>query len=350
MTDSAVPEAVQFGSHRIGAEEPTFIIAEAGVNHDGDVAVAHELVDLAADSGANAVKFQTFDPSALVSESAGTTPYQQAAGFDRSQAEMLSALTLPRQAWAELRQHSEERGITFLSTPFDLDSAHLLADMGVPGLKIGSGELTNTPFLAAVAGLGLPMIVSTGMGTVDEVAAALAATAAAPATVLLHCVSSYPAPLDQANLRAIPALRDRFGVQVGWSDHTPGALTAVVATSLGSMLLEKHITTDRTRNGPDHAASLERDEFVEYVQRVREVGQALGDGAKRRMPSEEDNATLVRRSWHVVRDVAAGTAITAQDVSVLRPEGGLPPSAEVVGRTAARDLGAGDQLTSRDLS
>jgi len=349
LTHDQVPASVTFGSHRIGAGEEIFVIAEAGVNHDGDVAVAHELIDLAADTGANAVKFQTFKPEALVTSSAGTTPYQKKAGFAESQSEMLSRLTLPGTAWAELRDHCEERGITFLSTPFDYESALMLAELGVPGLKIGSGELTNTPYLSAIAEFGIPMIVSSGMGTLDEIAAALEATAKAPATVLLHCVSAYPAPLEEANLRAIPALREQFGVEVGWSDHTPGAVTAIAATALGSTLLEKHITTDKTRNGPDHSASLEREEFADYVRSVREAHRALGDGRKRRMPSEEANASLVRRSYHAARDIAQGAVITADDVAILRPEGGLAPSSLVIGQTAARNVTAGAALLGEDL-
>ncbi|WP_426298574.1 N-acetylneuraminate synthase family protein [Arthrobacter sp. R-11] len=349
MTDDQRPASVRFGSHSIGPAEEIFVIAEAGVNHDGDVAVAHELIDLAADTGANAVKFQTFKPEALVTSSAGTTPYQKKAGFAESQSEMLARLTLPEAAWTELRDHCDERGITFLSTPFDYDSALMLAELGVPGLKIGSGELTNTPYLSAIAEFGIPMIVSTGMGTREEIAAALEATAKAPATVLLHCVSAYPAPLEEANLRAIPALREEFGVEVGWSDHTPGAVTAIAATALGSTLLEKHITTDKTRNGPDHSASLEKDEFAYYVRSVREAHAALGDGRKRRMPSEEANASLVRRSYHAARDIAAGAIITADDVAILRPEGGLAPSALVIGKTAARPVSAGTALLGEDL-
>lgn len=347
MTSEAT--SVAFGPHLIGPGEDIFVIAEAGVNHDGDVAVAHELIDLAADTGANAVKFQTFKPESLVTEAAATTPYQQKAGFAESQSAMLARLTLPEAAWVELRDHCADRGITFLSTPFDYDSARMLADIGVPGLKIGSGELTNTPYLRAIADFGIPMIVSTGMGSRQEIAAALEATAKAPATVLLHCVSAYPAPLDEANLLAIPAMRREFGVEVGWSDHTPGSLTAIAATALGSTLLEKHITTDRTRSGPDHAASLERAEFADYVRSVRDVRKALGDGIKRRMPSEEANAVLVRRSFHAARDIPAGATLTAADVAILRPEGGLPPSAAVIGRRARRGVVAGTALLGEDL-
>ncbi|MGN7249511.1 N-acetylneuraminate synthase family protein [Arthrobacter sp. SAFR-014] len=349
MTHDPYSAPVTFGSHRIGPEEDIFIIAEAGVNHDGDVAVAHELIDLAADTGANAVKFQTFKPEALVTGSADTTPYQKKAGFAESQSEMLARLTLPESAWSELRDHCTDRGITFLSTPFDYDSAKMLAELGVPGLKIGSGELTNTPYLSAIAEFGIPMIVSTGMGTLSEIAAALEATAAAPATVLLHCVSAYPAPLEEANLRAIPALRNEFGVEVGWSDHTPGSVTAVAATALGSTLLEKHITTDKTRNGPDHSASLEKAEFADYVRAVRDAHASLGDGRKRRMPSEEANAALVRRSYHAVRDMAAGSVVSAADVAILRPEGGLTPSSLVIGQKTSRAVSAGSPLTAEDL-
>lgn len=350
MTIETKSAHVTFGPHRIGPAEEVFIIAEAGVNHDGDVAVAHELIDMAADAGANAVKFQTFKPESLVTEAADTTPYQKKAGFAESQSDMLKRLTLPESTWVELRDHCIEREITFLSTPFDYDSARMLADIGVPGLKIGSGELTNTPYLAAIADFGIPMIVSTGMGTREEIASALEATAKAPATVLLHCVSAYPAPLDEANLLAIPALRKEFGVEVGWSDHTPGALTAIAATVLGSTLLEKHITTDKTRNGPDHSASLEKDEFEEYVRSVRDIHRALGDGIKRRMPSEEANAGLVRRSFHAARDIAAGEVITQAHVAILRPEGGLSPSTLVVGRSASRAVRAGVPLQAEDLA
>lgn len=342
MTDQANnKESVKFGHHALGSQEEIFIIAEAGVNHDGDIDIAHELIDLAADTGANAVKFQTFRPDSLVSDQAATTPYQQEAGFSGSQAEMLTRLMLADSAWVELRDHCDERRITFLSTPFDVGSARMLAEIGVPGLKIGSGELTNVPFLRTIAELGVPLIVSTGMGTIDEIHEALEATAAAPATVLLHCVSAYPAPLTEANLLAIPAMREEFGTEVGWSDHTPGAVTAIAATALGATLLEKHITTDRRRSGPDHSASLERADFAEYVLNVRAAKTSLGDGRKRRMPSEEANAHLVRRSYHAVRPLTRGSIIKAEDVAILRPEGGLKPSADVIGAVLSQDLPAG---------
>ncbi|GAB4099802.1 N-acetylneuraminate synthase family protein [Sinomonas halotolerans] len=350
MIHDQAQRSVALGHHSIGLAEDVFIIAEAGVNHDGELAVAHELIDVAVECGANAVKFQTFRPEALVSQTAGTTPYQQAAGFDSSQSEMLAKLTLPESAWRELRSHCDDEGITFLSTPFDYQSAELLAELGVPGMKLGSGELTNLPYLAAVADFGIPLILSTGMASREEIAQALEATRNSPLTFLLHCVSAYPAPLADANLRAIPAMREEFGVEVGWSDHTEGSVTAVAATALGATILEKHITTDRTRRGPDHAASLEKAEFAAYVRDVRDVSLALGDGVKRRMPSETANAHLVRRSYHAAKDLPVGTVIGADDVAILRPEGGLHPGAQVVGRTVSKAVAAGSPLREDDLA
>lgn len=328
---------------------PLTVIAEAGVNHNGDETLAHELIDVAARSGADAVKFQTFDPALLVSGHAETTPYQRDRGGAQDQQSLLAALTLPTEAWLELRDHAEKLGLVFLSTPFDLGSARLLADLGVAAIKTSSGELTNTPFLRAVADLGLPMLVSTGMGDEEEVAAAVSATSAAPSVTLLHCVSAYPAPIAEANLRVIPALASRHGVPVGWSDHTLGATSAIAAVALGATVLEKHVTTDRTLPGPDHAASLEPEELTAYVTAVRDASSGLGDGIKRRMPSEIENATLVRRSWHAAKDLPAGHTLSAEDAVTLRPELGLAPSVAVVGARMLRAVSAGDPITSSDV-
>lgn len=332
----------------VGLEHPPFVIAEAGVNHDGEVAVAHELVELARRAGADAVKFQTFDPKWLVSDKAGTTPYQQGAGFSGSQSDMLQALTLPMSAWRDLRVHCEDIGVVFLSSPFDLGSARMLVDLGTPVIKVGSGELTNTPFLTSVAAMGVPMILSTGMATMDEVHAGLEACAATP-TAVLHCVTSYPAPANECNLRAIPAMRAVLGAEIGWSDHTKSWTTAATSVALGATILEKHITTDRARTGPDHAASLEEADFTQYVQVVREAWTALGDGVKRRVPAEEANARLARRSLHAARDLQPGQVLVADDVVALRPEGGLPPGTDVVGRVTRCTIRRGEQLSDADL-
>jgi N,N'-diacetyllegionaminate synthase len=340
---------VALGPLTMGRDGDVVVIAEAGVNHDGDVDLAHRLVDVAADSGADAVKFQTFHPDRLVAGGAGSAPYQRARGGAADQRSLLTALTLPEPAWAGLREHATDRGVVFLSTPFDVGSARMLVDLGVPALKVSSGELTNTPFLAELAGLGVTLLVSTGMGEEAEVEAAVEAARAAPGLVLFHCVSAYPAPLEDCNLRVIPALAARHGVPVGWSDHTPGLTSALGAVALGAAVLEKHVTIDRTRPGPDHAASLEPGELTDYVSETKALARALGDGRKRRMPSEEENAPLVRRSWHAARDLEAGTVLAPEDLVLLRPEGGAAPSVAVVGRSLVTAVRSGAPVRPVDL-
>ena len=333
----------------IPTDDSVYVIAEAGVNHNGDVDLAHRLVDIAAGSGADAVKFQTFSPGKLVSSTAATTPYQRDRGGSSDQRSLLEALTLPESAWAELRDHATESGITFLSTPFDIDSAEMLVGLGLPALKVSSGELTNLPYLRQLSALGVTLLVSTGMGTGDEVAMAVGACQEAPGLVLFHCVSAYPAPLEECNLRAIPAMAAAHGVPVGWSDHTPGLTTALGAVALGAPILEKHFTADRTLPGPDHLASLEPEELTEYVTEVKQLVHALGDGNKRRMPSEEENATLVRRSWHAAVELPVGTVLDSGHLSLLRPEGGIRPAVDIRGRVVARTVPAGAPVTASDL-
>ncbi|MDV3222699.1 N-acetylneuraminate synthase family protein [Intrasporangium sp.] len=333
----------------IPTEGDVYVIAEAGVNHNGDVDLAHRLVDIAASSGAEAVKFQTFSPDKLVSSTAATTPYQRDRGGSADQRSLLEALTLPRTAWAELRDHATDAGITFLSTPFDLESAELLVGLEVPALKVGSGELTNLPYLRTLSSLGVTLLVSTGMGSAEEVAAAVDACAAAPGLVLFHCVSAYPAPVEECNLRAIPAMSAAHDVPVGWSDHTPGLTTALGAVALGAPILEKHFTADRRLPGPDHLASLEPDALAEYVAATKQLARALGDGVKRRMPSEQENAVLVRRSWHAAVDLPAGTVLDETHLSLLRPEDGISPAIDLRGRVVARAVAAGEPITDADL-
>jgi N,N'-diacetyllegionaminate synthase len=327
-----------------------YIIAEAGVNHDGSVADAHALVDLAADCGADAIKFQTFDPAALVSQNARTVAYQEAGTGAATQRELLERLVLPQSAWPELRDHAAERGIDFLSTAFDEGSLDVVCGLGVAMLKLGSGELTNKPLLQEVARRGLPVLCSTGMATLAEVADAVEWLAGAPGLLLLHCVSSYPAPVEQSNLRALVTMRDRFGLPVGWSDHTVGPVSAVAAVALGAAALEKHVTLDTSRAGPDHAASADEPVFRTYVEVVRSVHAALGDGVKAPVPAEAGTAPLVRRSWHAARTIAAGERLSAADLALLRPAAGLAPAEDVLGRTAARDLRAGAPITAEDLA
>jgi N-acetylneuraminate synthase/N,N'-diacetyllegionaminate synthase len=333
----------------VPTEGDVYVIAEAGVNHNGDVDLAHRLIDIAAESGADAVKFQTFSPDKLVSSAAATTPYQRDRGGSSDQRSLLEALTLPQSAWVELRDHAAEAGTTFLSTPFDIDSAEMLVALGLPALKVSSGELTNLPYLRQMSALGVTLLVSTGMGTEAEVAAAVEACADAPGLVLFHCVSAYPAPIEECNLRVIPRLTEAHGVPVGWSDHTPGLTTALGAVALGAPILEKHFTSDRTLPGPDHMASLEPGELADYVTQTKLLAKGLGDGTKVRQPSEEENAVLVRRSWHAAGDLRAGASLDGTDLSLLRPEGGISPAVEIRGRVLARDVAAGAPITDADL-
>lgn len=326
-----------------------YVIAEAGVNHDGSVTDAHALVELAATAGADAVKFQTFDPAELVSDSAAAAAYQTRQAGVRTQRELLDRYVLPTGAWAELRDHAIQRQIVFLSTAFDLRSLDLVCDLGVGALKLGSGELTNKPLLMAVADRGLPVICSTGMATEAEVADAVEWLAGAPALLLMHCVSSYPAPIEQANLRALTTMRARFDVPVGWSDHTVGVVSAIAAVALGAAALEKHVTLDTARSGPDHAASADPDAFGGYVDAVRAAHTALGSGEKRPAPAEAENAPLVRRSWHAGRDLQAGSRIAVEDVVLLRPAAGIAPSEDVVGRVLGRDVARGSPVHAADL-
>lgn len=340
---------VEIAGRAVPAAEDVYVIAEAGVNHNGDLALAHELVDVAAQAGADAVKFQTFDPAKLVSGAAASTPYQRRQGGATDQRSLLQALTLPQSAWAELRDHAAEAGTTFLSTPFDLDSAEMLVGLGLPALKVSSGELTNVPYLRALSSMGVTLLVSSGMGDAAEVAAAVEACAQAPGLVLFHCVSAYPAPVDECNLRAIPAMAAAHGVPVGWSDHTPGLTTALGAVALGAAVLEKHFTTDRTLPGPDHQASLEPEALGEYVTQTKLLARALGDGVKRRMPSEVENAALVRRSWHAATDLPPGATLREADLALLRPEGGISPAVDIRGRVLARAVVAGQPVSAEDL-
>jgi N-acetylneuraminate synthase/N,N'-diacetyllegionaminate synthase len=330
---------VRLATRTIGAGHPCFVIAEAGVNHNGDPALAHRLVDAAAAAGADAVKFQTFDPEQLVATDTPKAAYQIAnTGSAETQLTMLRRLALPQGALEPLAAHARDRGLLFLSTPFDPASADFLDRIGVPGFKVASGEVTNLPFLAELARKGKPMLVSTGMCTLGEVAAAVATVRSngSPPLALFHCVTNYPAAPGDCNLRAMETMRRVFGVPVGWSDHTEGLFPSIAAVAAGASLLEKHFTVDRTLPGPDHLASLEPDELTALIAGVRETEAALGDGVKRPAPSETANALLVRRSLHAARPMPAGHVLAQSDLVALRPGSGLPPS--IVGRLVGRSL------------
>lgn len=325
------------GDRLVGVGAPCFVIAEAGVNHNGDVALALQLVDAAAQAGADAVKFQTFTADRLATAASPKAAYQQErTGAAGSQRDMLRVLELSSDAHGRIQRRCADRGVVFLSTPFDEPSADLLDALGVPAFKIPSGEITNTLLLAHIARKGRPLLISTGMATLDEVRTAVGVIRAAgnDRMVLLQCTSAYPAPIDGANLRAMRTLADTFGVPVGYSDHTPGVAVALAATALGACVIEKHLTTDRTLPGPDHQASIEPEEFAALVRGIRTVEASLGTGVKAPTDGERALAAVVRRSLVAARDLAAGERLTVEMVCAKRPGTGLAPAAlsRILGR------------------
>lgn len=328
-----------------------FIIAEAGVNHNGNLDVAKRLVDAALKAGADAVKFQTFIPEHVVTKTAERAAYQKTNMPTKreSQLEMIERLALGCEEFRALKGYCDQLGIMFLSTPFDYYSVDYLDELGVPAFKVASGELVNHPFLKYVAAKGKPLILSTGMATLGEVEEALEAVRSAGAgdITLLHCTSNYPASFADVNLRALVTMQQAFGVPVGYSDHTPGIEVAAAAAALGACVIEKHFTLDRQMEGPDHRASLEPDELASMVQAVRNVEKAMGDGRKRPSDSEIEIMRVARRSLVAACDIAAGEVITAEKLAVKRPGTGMPPKMwdVVVGRRARTDIPADTVLT-----
>src|SRR5579859_6164325 len=337
----------------IGPQERPYLIAELGVNHNGDPRLALQLVDAAADAGVDAVKFQTFRAAALATAAAPQAEYQRERALSGSQQEMLVALELAPDALRAAFARAAERNVAAFSTPFDDDSVDLLVSMGVPALKVGSGDLTNLLLLRREAAAGLPMILSTGMATLSAVDAAVTAIRAAgdPPLALLHCLSAYPAPITELNLRAIPNLRERYGVEIGFSDHTTGIAAPIAAVALGATIIEKNLTLDRGMPGPDHAVSMEPDELRALAVALREAHEALGSGDKGPQPSEADTRRVARRSLVLRRALTRGTELAAADLDAKRPADGISPLRldEVVGRRLARDLPADATLGVDDL-
>ena len=329
-----------------------YVIAEAGVNHNGSLDLAFQLVDAATDAGADAVKFQTFQSAALVSESAEKAGYQkQTTGADESQLDMIRRLELSEADHVALIDRCSERGIDFLSAPFDTASIALLERLGLETLKLPSGAITDLPYLRAVGALGHSLIVSTGMSTLGEVADALTAleTAGTPRALvtLLHCTTEYPTPPHDVNLRAMGTLAKSFGLPVGYSDHTQGIAVPVAAVALGAVVIEKHLTLDRSLPGPDHVASLEPGEFARMVADIRIVCEALGDSTKVPTVAELENARVARKSIVAARDIAAGERLSAENLTTKRPGTGISPMRwdSVVGTAAVRDF-ARDEMIS----
>lgn len=330
---------ITIGNRKVGSGHPCFIIAEGGVNHNGNLKLAYQLVDIASQAGADAVKFQTFKAEKIVTQDAPKATYQLQTTLPiESQYEMLRRLELSTEAHHTLQAYCQEKNIIFMSTPFDEESADFLEKLGVEVFKIPSGEITNLPFLAHVARKGKPMIISTGMACLGEVEKACHTVAQAgnQQCILLHCVSNYPANPADANLRAMQTMALAFQFLVGFSDHTMGIEVALAAVALGACVLEKHFTLDRNLPGPDHRASLEPVELGSLVRGSRKVEAALGHGRKEAAPSEANTQAAARRSIVADHDIPAGTVLTEELITFKRPGTGLPPAMlpYLIGRTA----------------
>lgn len=329
------------------------IIAEAGVNHNGSLDLARRLVDVAAEAGADLVKFQTFKASQIASGAAKKADYQarnDGGTIEDGQLAMLERLELSAADHDALIAHCAERGIGFFSTGFDLASLDYLQTLGFEQFKVPSGEITNLPYLRKLAGFGRDLILSTGMATLGEIEAALDALEAAglprSRVTVLHCTTEYPAPIDEVNLRAMTSIATAFGVPVGYSDHTTGIEVALAAVALGARVIEKHFTLDRGLPGPDHAASLEPGELAEMVSGIRRIEAALGSAQKRRTPSEARNVAIARKSIVAACAIRKGETFGNENLTAKRPGTGLSPMRwdEVIGRTATRDFAADEEI------
>ncbi|MDO8594529.1 MAG: N-acetylneuraminate synthase [bacterium] len=353
--------SISIGGKKVGEGQPVFIIAEAGVNHNGDISLAKELIDAAAKAGADAVKFQTFDPDTLVTKDAKKAEYQERNEHPtsvlpskevrkpESQYAMLERLALKREDHAVLKSYAEKKGLLFLSTPFSLKDAEFLKELGVPAIKVSSGDANNLPYLSRIATWGLPIILSTGMADLSEVKESVSVLRAGGCEdiVVLQCTTNYPTPFEEANLRAIETLKKELNVIVGFSDHTLGDEAALAAVALGAKVIEKHFTLDRELPGPDHKASLEPDELGAFVRRIRNVEKALGTGEKIPFESEREIAKVARKSIVTLKAVKKGELFTEENLGIKRPGAGLAPKqyGAVIGAKVTEDIPANTLIT-----
>ncbi len=328
-----------------------FIIAEIGVNHNGNAETAKKLIDAAYSAGVDAVKFQTFKAWECASKFAPTADYQKE--IAENQYKLLEGLELDFADFADLKEYAESLGLVFLSTPDGQKSLVFLCDIGVKAIKIASGELTNLPFLTSIAFKKLPVILSTGMGTLGEVEEAINTLKLAGASdiMLMHCTTEYPAPAEDCNLKAIQTMQNAFNLPVGFSDHTLGSEAAIAAATLGAVIFEKHITLDKTMEGPDHAASIEPDELKTYVEAIRKSITMLGNGIKIPSKSELKNIPLVRRSLVAAKPIKAGEILTGDKIAIKRPAKGIEPKQLInaLGRPVLKDLSEDEPITWNDL-
>lgn len=320
-----------------------FIIAEAGVNHNGDIKLAKNLIDVAKEAGADAIKFQTFISEKVISKYAPKAEYQDRnTSSKESQLEMVKKLELSFDEFVELSRYCRERNIEFLSTAFDFDSISFLDSLNMKIWKIPSGEITNLPYLIKIAKLGKEVILSTGMSTMEDIRSAISAlkkNGSGDITVL-HCTTEYPAPYNDVNLKAMNAIQVKFGVPVGYSDHTEGIEIPIAAVAMGAAIIEKHFTLDRNMEGPDHKASLEPNELKAMVSAIRNIEMAIGNGEKKPAESEIKNMTIARKSIIAKKNILKGEIFTEDNLTVKRPGNGISPMKwfEVMGKTAIRNF------------
>ena len=335
---------VRIGNLLIGPDHPCLVVAEAGVNHNGDLNIAHRLIDAAVKAGADAVKFQSFMTEEIVTPATPKAGYQESTtGISGGQYEMLKALELTRQDHAELKDHCDDAGILYLCTPYETASIDMLSEIGVAAYKVASTDTTNIPFLRYMAQKKLPVILSTGMCTLGEVEQAvnvLKSEGLKNMVVILQCTSEYPAPIHEVNLRAMHTMEHVFACPVGFSDHTQGIGASPWAVASRACLIEKHFTLDRNFEGPDHRASIEPHELETLVKTIRQVESALGDGIKRLMPSEAENKSKMQKSLVAKRTIKAEEIIQAQDLTCKRPGNGLQPKwfDRVIGKKAIQNI------------
>ena len=324
------------------------IIAEAGVNHNGSLELAKKMADVAKEAGADIVKYQTAVPELVISTFAEKADYQKAqTGEEESQLDMVRKIHFDFAGHKELKEYCDEIGIMYLSTPFDLDSIDFLESIDMPVYKIPSGEITNLPYLEKIAKIGKPVILSTGMSTIEEIGNALGVLNAnsTPQVTVLHCNTEYPTPMHDANVRAMLDIFRNFGVPVGFSDHTLGMAAPLAAVALGAVVVEKHFTLDKNMDGPDHKASMSPEELKELIKTIRETELALGDGQKKVTESEAKNINIARKSIVAIKPIKKGELLTEENLYVKRPGGGISPMKwhEVLGTQAVRDF-APDEL------
>lgn len=332
-----------------GLSKGVYIIAEIGVNHNGSLQLALEMIDRAVECGADAVKFQTFNSDKLVTPSAEKAKYQIANGTgDESQLAMLKKLELTFKDFRTIKDYCDNKNVDFLSTPFDEESADFLYSLNVNGFKVGSGDMNNIPLLRRLDQYRLPIILSTGMATLEEVQESLDSLLYSKVAIL-HCTSEYPAPLEEVNLLAMKTMESSFQRIIGFSDHTVGSEAAISAVALGAKIIEKHLTLDRNLPGPDHRASMEPEEFTQMVKSIRKTELLLGDGIKRTMPSEVNTKKVARKSIVTTRKLCIGEIITESDLNLKRPGDGIEPKFiyQLIGKKVVREVDK-DQCLSWD--